>query len=101
MDESKRSLRQQRIDAGKTAEERNREGQFATPFPLAEEIVKLVKQLWPEGRAIEFLEPCIGTGSFYSAMRTVFPTISRAVGIEKDPAFAAAAQNSGATRALM
>jgi predicted RNA methylase len=92
MNESERSLRQHRIDAGKTAEERNRDGQFATPYPLAVEIVELVKQPWPEGRTIEFLGPCIGTGSFDSAMGTVFPTISRAVGIEKDQAFAAAAR---------
>jgi hypothetical protein len=91
MSEPERSLRQQRIDADRSAEQRNRDGQFATPYPLAEEIVKLVGQLWPEGRSIEFLEPCVGTGAFYSALRTWFPPIARAVGIEKDPAFAAAA----------
>ena len=39
MNEPERSLRQQRIDAGKTADERNRYGQFATAYPLAVKII--------------------------------------------------------------
>jgi predicted RNA methylase len=92
MNEAVRLLRQKRIDATRSAEERNRDGQFATPDPLAVEIVRLVLQLWPGGKAVEFLEPCVGTGSFFSAMKTVFSKVSRAVGIEKDPEFAAVAK---------
>src|SRR5690348_17442289 len=92
MNEIERLLRQGQIDAAKPAEERKRNGQFATPYALAVEIVRLVEPLWPEGKAVEFLEPCVGTGSFYSAAKAVFSKVSRAVGIERDPALAAAAK---------
>lgn len=85
MNEAERSFRQQRIEVDRSIEQRNRDGQFATPYPLAEEIVKLVGQLWPEGRAIEFLEPCVGTGAFYSALRTWFPRSPAPAGSRRIP----------------
>ena len=91
MTEPERIARQQQIDAAKSADDRNREGQFATPYPLAVEIAGLVKRYWTAGAPAEFLEPSVGTGAFYSAVKTVFPALDRAVGVEKDPAFAGAA----------
>ncbi len=93
--EAQRQLTQRRLDEAKTATERNRLGQFATPPGLALDIARYALDLW-QGRtsAAAFLDPAIGTGSFYSALRQVFPTgaIADACGVEIDPAFADAAQ---------
>jgi adenine-specific DNA-methyltransferase len=71
--------------------ERNRTGQFATPGPLAEEILRYCWQRWqPQPRPVHFLEPCVGSGSFYAALLRVFPNelVVRASGYELDPAHA-------------
>jgi hypothetical protein len=72
--EAQRQLAQRRLDEAKTAAERNRLGQFATPPALALDIARYARELW-QGRttAAAFLDPAIGTGSFYSALRQVFP----------------------------
>jgi hypothetical protein len=92
--EAQRQLAQQRLDEARTAAERNRLGQFATPPALALDIARYAQELC-QGRtaAVAFLEPAIGTGSFYSALRQVFPpgAIADACGVEIDPAFADAA----------
>ncbi|HMB08711.1 MAG TPA: hypothetical protein VKP69_33890, partial [Isosphaeraceae bacterium] len=92
--EARRQAEQDRLDRLKVSDERNRLGQFATPPALALDIVKYVSKL-REGRSesVSFLEPALGTGSFYSALRRVFPseTITEAVGIEIDPAVAGVA----------
>lgn len=85
--EQNRIKLQNRLDAGKTLIERNRLGQFATPTPLALEILQYAKNILPDNVELRFLDPAIGTGAFYSALITVFPKqrIAEAVGIEFDP----------------
>jgi hypothetical protein len=46
--ETKRQAIQERLGAAKTAAERNRLGQFATPPQLALDIVRYVLQLWQD-----------------------------------------------------
>jgi len=85
--EAQRLALQAQLDGGKTAEDRNRMGQFATPTALAREILAHGIRLLPEGEKIRFLDPGIGTGSFYSALRAVAPEerIESAAGFEIDP----------------
>lgn len=94
--EQRRQREQTRLDLTLEAAERNRTGQFATPSLLAEEILRLCRHHWhPASKPIRFLEPCVGTGSFYSALLRVLPNeiIERAVGYELDPHFANAARS--------
>lgn len=81
-----RSELQARLDNQKTQHERNRLGQFATPPVLAQELLAHARDLLPPGADIRFLDPAIGTGAFYSALRKVFPEhcIREAVGFEVD-----------------
>lgn len=70
-------------------------GQFATPQPLAREIAKVVAEAWgSRGDRIRFLEPALGTGSFYSALLEAFsqPSWESATGIELDPDLADSAR---------
>ena len=78
--EARRRVEQERLDRLKTLEERNRLGQFATPPALALDIARYAAALW-QGRSdqVAFLDPAIGSGSFYSALRQVFPTDSSAM----------------------
>lgn len=84
--EDRRLALQAALDAGKTQAERNRLGQFATPTALAREILAYSLTLLPPGTPIRFLDPAIGTGSFYSALRaTAAPErIAEATGYEID-----------------
>lgn len=77
---------QSRLDSEKSASERNRLGQFATPTVLATDVLEFAKSLLPPGQAVRFLDPAIGTGSFYSALLRVFPArrIASAAGYEID-----------------
>src|SRR4051812_30257731 len=59
---------QSELDAGKTQAERNKLGQFATPTDLARHVLKFGVSLLGDAQ-IRFLDPAIGTGSFYSALR--------------------------------
>src|SRR5947207_555462 len=89
--ENCRESAQQRLDGLKTLEERNRWGQFATPSGLALEIANYAWTLWTERREpVEFLDPAIGSGAFYGALRRVFPAtrLRRALGVEIDPLIA-------------
>lgn len=83
--EPERLALQARLDHDKTQVERNRLGQFATPTALADEILRYAKTLLPE-ETIDFLDPAIGTGSFYSALLRTFPAerIATAMGFEID-----------------
>ena len=86
--EAQRQTIQERLDAARTAAERNRLGQFATPPDLALDIARYALSLWQaRTAAVAFLDPAIGTGSFYSALRRVFPpqAIADACGVEIDP----------------
>lgn len=81
---------QSELDRTKSAAERNRLGQFATPIALATEIAESVRTLLPQrGVAIRFADPAIGSGSFFSALLTAFgrERLQSAVGVELDPAF--------------
>ncbi len=90
--EELRRQEQGRLDRLKTAAERNKWGQFATPFELALSITRHAHELMGEA-SVRFLDPAIGTGSFYSALSQVFPpqSIEAASGVELDPLFAKAA----------
>jgi hypothetical protein len=84
--EASRRILQSRLDACKTPAERNRLGQFATPPALAQEILRHGVSLLPPGESIRFLDPAVGTGAFFSALRAVVsPTrIAAAAGFEID-----------------
>jgi adenine-specific DNA-methyltransferase len=93
--ESRREAMQAAIDARKTLAERNRLGQFATPNALAVEIAQYVDSLLgPAHPRVQFADPSIGTGSFFSAALNLFggARIEQAVGVELDPAFCEAAR---------
>jgi len=101
--EARRQTIQAAIDATRSAAERNRLGQFATPNALAVEIARYVGTLiaaWRGG--IRFADPSIGTGSFFSAALSVFGSkrIKSAFGVELDPTFADAARDLWADSGL-
>lgn len=85
--EQQRLSLQATLDSHKTQAERNRLGQFATPSPLAFDILSYAKTIIPPHEKIRFLDPAIGTGAFYSALLNVFSNkrIEQAVGFEIDP----------------
>lgn len=91
--EERRQEKQVCLDQLKSALERNKLGQFATPPELALSLARYAKALLDSG-PVRFLDPAIGTGSFLSAVLQVFARkqIERAAGIEIDPLFAEAAQ---------
>ena len=106
--ERRRLALQAHLDAQKTQAERNRLGQFATPPELARQMVAVglealrpaaasaerrrspLDSLPPLRRPLSFLDPALGTGVFYSALRAALPeaSIQRALGIELDPHYA-------------
>ena len=85
--EARRLTLQAQLDGKRMSKDRNRMGQFATPTALAREIVAHGIHLLPKDERIRFLDPGIGTGSFYSALRAVAPEdrIDSAEGFEIDP----------------
>jgi hypothetical protein len=94
--ERSRQAEQLRLDSVKTLGERNRLGQFATSFPLALDIARYVRTICGDRHdPIRFLEPAIGTGVFYSALRETFPVdrIEESKGLEIDPLLAEAAES--------
>lgn len=93
--EESRRLMQETIDSKKDIEERRKHGQFSTPFELAQEIITYGLHLLSDNK-ISFLEPCIGSGVFYSALlNTINRTccIQTATGIEIDTAYYDCASN--------
>ena len=84
--ETARLALQEQLDAAKSSAERNRLGQFATPTALARDILAYAAHLLPATEKIRFLDPAIGTGAFYSALRALVPKsrISQACGFEID-----------------
>jgi hypothetical protein len=99
--EERRLEEQTRLDRLKTATERNKWGQFATPAPLAVSLARYAHAFM--GNApVRFLDPAIGTGSFFSALSSVYAPqdIAAATGIELDPLFADAARSLWADRGL-
>ncbi|TVQ57355.1 MAG: SAM-dependent DNA methyltransferase [Phycisphaerales bacterium] len=85
--ERKRLILQSKLDQQKSSVDRNKLGQFATPTLLARDIVAYGVSLLPSGRHIQFFDPAIGTGAFYSALRAICPNgrVARAAGFEIDP----------------
>jgi hypothetical protein len=101
--EARRQRIQAAIDATKSAAERNRLGQFATPYALAVDIARFVGALIGERKdGIRFADPSIGSGSFFSAALAVYGRrrIKSAVGVELDPAFCRAARELWADSGL-
>jgi len=60
-------------------------GQFATPTSLAREVVSYGLALIPTSKPIRFLDPAIGTGSFFSALLQSERKFESAQGFEIDP----------------
>jgi adenine-specific DNA-methyltransferase len=79
---------QSMLDEKKTQLARNKLGQFSTPTALARDILKYAADQLPTG-SIQFLDPAIGTGAFYSALKSEFPDdrIAEAKGYEIDPCY--------------
>lgn len=90
--EEQRLSTQATLDAQRTAEERNRDGQFATPPDLARSIARTVLE-YHGSRSISLLEPSCGSGAFISALLAEGAVLSpsSSSGIELDPRFADAA----------
>lgn len=84
--EIQRQSLQLMLDGQKTQEERNVMGQFSTPITLAIRVLAHAKKIFPKQCKIRFLDPAFGTGSFYSALNSVFPStrIEVATGFEVD-----------------
>jgi predicted RNA methylase len=85
--EERRLALQATCDAAKTQRERNQLGQFATPSALASDVLDHARRLLPADAPVRFLDPGIGTGSFYTALLRAFPaeSIAAATGFEIDP----------------
>src|SRR5258708_3072535 len=101
--EASRLEEQVRLDLLKSAAERNEWGQFATPPALAEEMARYVEKLWAHRTdKVRFLDPAIGTGSFFSALVRVGGRawIESAEGIELDKHFARVARELWANDGL-
>jgi len=84
--ETARLTIQGKLDSAKSQAERNRLGQFATPTDLATDLLTCARAMMPQGAPVRFLDPAIGTGSFYSALMRVFlpNEIEDALGFEID-----------------
>jgi hypothetical protein len=85
--EEKRIKLQKEIDARQTKIERNMQGQFATPFKLAVDIIEAtLKYSDIQINEVRFLEPAVGLGAFFSAFLKVNKGVKLgyALGIEKD-----------------
>lgn len=88
--ERQRLEMQGQLDAIRTRVERNKLGQFATPTKLATDMLVYAQSLIPLDQKIHFLDPALGTGSFFSALLQTFRTerIASAVGYEVDAGYA-------------
>jgi adenine-specific DNA-methyltransferase len=93
--EAERLSQQSILDGERSAAERNELGQFATPPQLAEEVVRAAISHLEPGTLIHFLDPSIGSGSFFSALLRVArqERIASAAGIEIDGRFVEAGRN--------
>src|SRR3989338_11332141 len=87
--ENDRLTKQDDIDSFKTLKERNILGQYATPPSLAKEIAIYASSLINVNK-VNFLEPAIGSGSFFSAILKTFGVkkINTAKGFEIDKGYA-------------
>ncbi len=86
--EERRVTLQHSLDDTKTQLERNKLGQFATPGPLARDIIGYAAKVFHAER-VRFLDPAFGTGSFYSALLSKFgEAVEAATGYEIDRNYA-------------
>ena len=85
--EQRRCTLQAELDGQKSQAERNKLGQFATPTELARDVLAYGLSLLPKTTPLRFLDPAIGTGSFYSALLSMSTgrDVQSAVGFEIDP----------------
>lgn len=92
--EERRCALQTELDGHKTQAERNKLGQFATPTQLARDVLAYGLTLLQETEPVRFLDPAIGTGSFYSALRSTcrHRPVTWARGFELDPHYGTPAQ---------
>ncbi len=92
--EQERLSLQARLDTEKTQSDRNRLGQFSTPAALARDILRFGVVLLGEERPIRFIDPAIGTGSFFSALLCTVAVgrIEVAKGFELDTHYGVPAQ---------
>ena len=82
------------LDEKKSLLERNKLGQFATPSPLAKEIVQETLKIFDQ-KNIKLLEPSVGTGSFILNLLDSLPldtNIEKIIGVEKDPLYGEASK---------
>ena len=101
--EEARRATQWRLDQLKSQKERNKWGQFATPPALSLDICNYLWNRFGRRRVgVRFLDPAIGTGSFFSAFAQRFPSnrIVCATGVELDPLFGDAARSLWADHGL-
>lgn len=100
--ERRRLAFQRMLDEANSHEDRNRMGQFATPPVLARAMLRHARTFSPEV-PVRFLDPSIGTGSFYSALLATFAPdeIASARGVELDEAFGDAASTLWAETGLV
>lgn len=93
---------QAELDSKKTALERNKLGQFATPTVLAREMMSYGLSLMPQEQRVRFLDPAIGTGSFYSALLETIGnrSLELAKGYEIDPHYGGPARELWAGSSL-
>lgn len=91
--EIERSWEQEKLDSRSSRQERNERGQFATPAQLADDITKAVLQFCDFDQ-IRFLEPALGTGSFFGALLRQVPhaKVVSATGVEINGACATVAR---------
>lgn len=94
--ERRRLELQAHLDAQKSQAARNKLGQFATPTELARDVVRSALNGLAPTDAIRFIDPALGTGSFFSALLSMVQEqqIASAVGFEVDPHY------GGPSRAL-
>jgi hypothetical protein len=100
--EDNRADAQQLADAAKSAEERNRLGQFSTPFRIASQITARTLNALPHDVPVAFLEPALGSGVFFSALLRHAPAerITCATGCEIDPVYSSIAKAIWASSGL-
>lgn len=85
--EAERLRRQKAIDSSKTALERNRLGQFSTPFSLASQITSYTLSIVPNDPNLFMCEPACGSGVFISACVGQGKTDFSFIGVEIDTAY--------------
>ncbi len=83
---------QRQLDGQRTASERNRLGQFATPPELAAAVVRLGLSWLDDPAPIRFFDPALGLGMFYAALQQSGRPLGDAQGVERDPRFVEAAR---------